>query len=380
MADPLATSEEPDWNPLLTVAGRFQIGGKPSSIEVLGNGNVNDTFLVTSRAETELKFVLQRLNTQVFRQPDLVMGNLLVMTGHMGERLRNAPPLERGRRWEVPRVVQARGCPQPWLEEDGNFWRVITFIEDARSFDTIQNPTHAREVGFALGTFHNLISDLPSSRLADTLEGFHITPSYLSHYRKVLAQSTVAPSVEVEFCRTFIREREEFASVLEQAKAEGRLKLRPIHGDPKINNVMIDIHTGQAIGLVDLDTVKPGLVQYDIGDCLRSGCNVLGEETTCWQNVHFDTDTCTEILDGYLCAARPFLTDSDYTYLFDCMRLLAFELGLRFFTDHLAGNVYFKTRHPHQNLARALVQFRLTESIEAQEHSIRSIIDRLRQS
>jgi Ser/Thr protein kinase RdoA (MazF antagonist) len=150
-----------------------------------------------------------------------------------------------------------------------------------------------------------------------------------------------------------------------------------MHGDPKVNNVMIEEATGRAISLVDLDTVKPGLIHYDIGDCMRSGCNPLGEETENWEAVHFDPETGAAILEGYLTQARAFLTPADYEYLFDSIRLLTLELGIRFFTDHLAGNVYFKVKHPRHNLQRALVQFKLTESIEAHEGEIRNIINKM---
>ena len=173
-------------------------------------------------------------------------------------------------------------------------------------------------------------------------------------------------------------ERRAWAHVLEEARAQGRLRLRPIHGDPKVNNVLLDTATGQAVALVDLDTVKPGLVHYDIGDCLRSGCNPQGEETEHWEAVRFDPDLCRALLQGYLSQARGFLTAADYDHLYDAVRLIAFELGLRFFTDYLEGNVYFKARHREHNLARALVQFRLTESIESQETAIGAIIRDLR--
>ncbi len=130
--------------------------------------------------------------------------------------------------------------------------------------------------------------------------------------------------------------------------------------------------------MVDLDTVKPGLVQYDIGDCLRSGCNPLGEETEQWEMVYFEPEVCQAILQGYLSMATDFLTENDYEYLYDAIRLIAFELGLRFFTDYLEGNVYFKANHQEHNLARALVQFKLTESIEAQAKAIHTIIQDMR--
>jgi Ser/Thr protein kinase RdoA (MazF antagonist) len=171
----------------------------------------------------------------------------------------------------------------------------------------------------------------------------------------------------------FVEERRAFAHVLENAG----LPLRPIHGDPKVNNVMINNSTGKAVSIVDLDTVKPGLVHYDIGDCMRSGCNPLGEDADNWEAVHFDPEIGAAILEGYLTQANVFLTDADYAHMFNAIRLLAFELGLRFFTDHLAGNIYFKVKHPNHNLLRALVQFKLTESIEAHEGEVRNIIAKM---
>ena len=161
--------------------------------------------------------------------------------------------------------------------------------------------------------------------------------------------------------------------MLENAKAAGELQLRPIHGDPKVNNIMLD-RQGRAVSLIDLDTVKPGLVHYDIGDCLRSGCNRLGEETKDWRQVSFDIELAQAMLAGYLSLASDFLTEQDYQYLYDAIRLIAFELGLRFFTDYLAGDVYFKVQHPAHNLDRALVQFQLTASIEAQADELKALI------
>jgi len=261
----------------------------------------------------------------------------------------------------------------------GAFWRALTFIDAAQTFDIITNTAHAREVGYALGRFHHLLSDLPPDRLADPLPGFHVTPGYLRHYDEVLAQRGAPASPEVRYAVRFISARRDWASVLEDARARGQLELRPIHGDPKVNNVMLDAATGNAVAMVDLDTVKPGLVHYDIGDCLRSGCNLLGEETEEWQRVGFEPDLGRAILAGYLAEAGDFLTPNDYAYLYDAIRLLAFELGLRFFTDYLAGNVYFKARHRDHNLARALVQFKLTESVESQAAALRLIIRDIRQ-
>ncbi len=357
---------------IFTIAAQFASTGQVASVQEFGQGNVNDTYLVEVDV-ADSPFVLQRINTHVFRQPELVMRNMRTFTEHVQQRLQT-DPLCRERRWDVPRVLLTEGQQDHWMEDDGSVWRAISFIDTAQSFDTIQSTDHAREIGYGLGMFHHLISDLPSSHLADTLEGFHITPRYLKQYEAVLETNKMCPSPEVDYCLAFICDRTSLAHVLETAKAENILPLRLMHGDPKINNIMIDTATHQAVSLIDLDTVKPGLVHYDIGDCLRSSCNLLGEETDQWESVCFDLDLSQAVLQGYLSVARSFLTDTDYDYLYDAIRLIAFELGLRFFTDYLMGDCYFKTQYPEHNLARALVQFKLTESIEAQERALKSII------
>jgi len=360
-------------NHLLAAAEQFTPQGRVLDIRAYGSGNVNDTFLVTLETPGEPHFILQRLNTRVFRQPELVMGNLRTVSEHVQKRLAEAS-LETGRRWEMPRVLLTRDGRDHLLDPEGSFWRALSFIDRAQTFDVIENVAQAREVGYALGRFHQLLSDLPPDRLADTLPGFHVTPGYLGHYDEVRAQPGAPSSPEVNYALQFIEARRAWAGVLEEAQAQGKLLLRPIHGDPKVNNVMLDTTSGEAVALVDLDTVKPGLVHYDIGDCLRSGCNPLGEETGQWERVNFEPELGRAILKGYLAQTRDFLTGNDYAYLYDAIRLIAFELGLRFFTDYLAGNVYFKARHREHNLARALVQFKLTESVESQAAALRGII------
>jgi Ser/Thr protein kinase RdoA (MazF antagonist) len=288
--------------------------------------------------------------------------------------------LERsGRAWELPQLVPTRVGGDRWLERDGQAWRLLTHIDDAVSHDTVQDGGHAREVGRALGRFHLLIHDLPCDQLADTLEGFHVTPRYLEAYRQLLERGGVGADCRASrWCRTFVEERQGLVPVLERAREQGLLRVRPIHGDPKVNNVLLDRRSGEAVALVDLDTVKPGLVQYDIGDCLRSGCNPAGEEASDPAAVGFDLELCRPMLRGYLELARPCLSAADLDHIPVAVRLIAFELGLRFFTDHLAGNRYFKCRRPGHNLERALVQFRLTESIEAQQQALHDLVEELR--
>ena len=361
---------------LRAVAAAFAIDGEVLAITPLGSGNVNHTFLVQT---AERRYVLQRLNTEVFRQPELVMGNLQHLSAHVQSRLAEASTSWlSGRRWELPQVVCSRADGRAWhCCASGGFWRTLTHVDAARSVDVIETRSQARELGWGLGVFHQLISDLPVDTLADTLEGFHITPRYLEDYHRALVRTAVPNTDLAQACVAFIREREGFVSVLERAKARGELPLRPIHGDPKINNMLLDRESGAAVAMIDLDTVKPGLLHYDIGDCLRSCCNRLGEETLDFEAVHFDLDLAAAILEGYLAVAGDLLSGTERDYITDAARLISFELGLRFFSDHRAGNRYFRAEHPAQNLHRAVVQFRLTASIEAQERELRGLVARL---
>lgn len=359
---------------LYEIANQFSHQGAIVSLKAFGNGNINDTFLVSLDNPEQTSFVLQRINHQVFKNPAAVMGNMVCVTEHIHRKLQENP-LDRP--WQIPRVILTTQGQDHWDSGTGDYWRAISFIEGSESFDTLTSLQQAEEVGTALGIFHQLLSDLSPNQLIDTLPGFHHTPDYLAQYQGAIAnpiREIETLKSEIQFCHDFIETRAAWCGILEQAKQSGTLPLRLMHGDPKVNNIMFDRQTGLAVSVIDLDTTKPGLIHYDIGDCLRSGCNSLGEETQDWQAVTFNLDFCRAILRGYLPQCQNFLTHADYRYLFDAIRLIAFELGLRFFTDFLNGDRYFKTRYPEHNLIRALVQFQLTTSIEAQAAAIQGII------
>ncbi|MBM3270546.1 MAG: aminoglycoside phosphotransferase family protein [Candidatus Sericytochromatia bacterium] len=367
------TFQAQETDQLHEVASRFVPAARAAGIREFGNGNINKTYLVTPEEGRGEPFLLQRINTRVFRQPELVMRNIGAVVRHM-----DAAAASAERRWEVPHVLHTRDGADHWLGDDGSFWRAQRFIGGSRTFDAISDPDRAREVGFALGTFHSLLSDFPAAELADTLPGFHVAPAYLAAYDRVAPAGSAGLSPEEDWCVRFVAERRDWVPVLEDALARGLLRLRPIHGDPKVNNILFDEARGQAIGMVDLDTVKPGLAQYDIGDCLRSSCNPDGEETDRWREVRFDPVLGRAVLEGYLAVARGFFDQADFDLLPESVRLIAFELGLRFFTDHVQGDTYFKVARRGQNLARALVQFRLAESIHDSFDELRRIVQALR--
>jgi Ser/Thr protein kinase RdoA (MazF antagonist) len=361
------------------MAQQFDVAGRLVTAEPTGSGNVNDTYLVVFRTTfSEERFILQQINKHVFPNPPHIMENMRRVTDHVHHRLEDEAHMS-DRIWQLPRVIPARDGKDYVLDGDEEYWRAISLIASAHSYQSIQSLEHAHEAGFVLGQFERLISDIPPESLHDTLVGFHITPRYTDQLDQAMetaeGKARLKSSKEAEWCFKFAQERREWCSLLEAAKDKGELKLRPIHGDPKISNVMIDDATGKGTCIVDLDTVKPGLIHYDFGDCLRSACNPAGEETLDLSKVYFDTDMCQAIIRGYMKYARSFLTDQDKFYLYDSIRLIAFELGLRFFADYIAGDQYFKIRYEGQNLNRARVQFKLCESIETREPIIRKILE-----
>ena len=368
---------------LTVLVNRFNVKGRLVSLQPFGNGNINDTFLAIYRNTfTETQVILQRVNRKVFPRPEEIMANMHEVTKHCHEKLEADAKAGRDDRvWQMPRIIKAKDSRDYVTDDDGEVWRVITRIMSAHAFDVAQGPEHALECGAALGHFHYLISDMDPARVSDPLPGFHITSGYLKAYDATLktahAKALLKSSMEATRLAKFVAERRELALCLEKAQRRGELRKRMFHGDPKVNNIMIDDVTGKGTAMIDLDTVSPGLIHVDFGDALRSIANPAGEEETNLAKVVFDEDLATAFCKGYMSEAGAFMTDADRAYLFDSIRLLPFELGLRFFQDYLNGNVYFKTQQPEQNLNRARVQFRLCESIEARERSIRGVLKRL---
>jgi Ser/Thr protein kinase RdoA (MazF antagonist) len=329
-----------------------------AEIMPLGNGLINDTYLVTTQSSP---FVLQRINRTVFPAPEQIMANLITLNQHVAEKLSVSVKLQ------IPEILKTTDNASFYRDENGDYWRAISFIADTESIETIGTIDDAEQVGFALGHFHRLLSDLNPVLLHDTLPGFHITPEYLKRYHQVRQQPD---KPENRYCAEFIARFQHIADDLEAAGQQGLLSLRVIHGDPKLNNFLFNKHSKDIVSIIDLDTVKPGLVHYDIGDCVRSCCYVS-------EPVGFDLDICSAVLRSYLSEAGTFFTGHDYHYLYPAIRLIPFELGIRFYTDYLEENRYFKVTEPEQNLQRAINQFQLCESIMMQEPAIKGLVSRL---
>jgi Ser/Thr protein kinase RdoA (MazF antagonist) len=324
-------------------------------ITPLGNGHINDTYFVETGG---MPFVLQKVNKNVFPNPGQIMVNLLVLNQHIRESNLLQVKLK------IPELLFTDSGSEFYQDDQGDYWRALSYIENTESLETISNLSEAEQVGLALGRFHRLASTLAVEKLYDTLPGFHICPSYLEHYQTVKEAAKVP---ENKYCADFIASHQHIAKDLETAKELGLLSIRIIHGDPKLNNFLFDKDSRHIVSIIDLDTVKPGLVHYDIGDCIRSCCHNTTTDT-------FDLKICKAILISYLKAAGDFFSENDYQFLYPAIRLIPFELGLRFYTDYLDGNRYFKISEPEENLSRATAQFRLCASVMAQETEIKRLI------
>lgn len=320
---------------------------------------INTTFLVRCPDNTAL--VLQRINDQVFPDPERIMDNL-----------RQVLPLFAGEAGglRMPALIPAQSGDSLVRDRHGQAWRLMTYIDASCTLQSLSDEDQARQVGLALAAFHRAVAALDPGRLHDTLPGFHVTPDYLAAYDKL--PEAGADSDDERRCRDIIEQGRARAPVLQQAQASGRLRQHVTHGDPKLNNFLFDAARRQVISLIDLDTVKPGLLHHDIADCIRSCCNEAGEQ----EPPRFNADWARALLRAWLRGVGGLLAEHERALLTDAIVLLPWELGLRFFTDHLQGDCYFRVAHRGQNLARAGCQFALFQEMLRHEARIRDWISR----
>ncbi len=335
----------------------------PGRVQVspLGQGNINDTFLVEYQGN---QLVLQRINGDVFPDPQGLISNLKQLSCYLKGLKKDSK-----RRWEDPVLLPSSDGSTAIQDDDGSLWRALSYIGNSTTFEHATTLLQAEQTGWALGHFHQRMAGLDSGTMTVTLPDFHSLPAYLRQFQEAVAAMPQSTSPEVTFCLNSINNRQHQALALEQALQSGYLEMHTIHGDPKIANVLFDPDSHLAISLIDLDTVGQGLIQHDIGDCLRSVCNSLGEDGDP-EKVSFDLERCAATLRGYFQASEELLNSSARTFIYHGLQAICFELGLRFFTDYLHGGVYFKCTDPEIILAKAQVQFALLEDIVVKEKSI----------
>ncbi len=334
------------------------------SLSPLGQGNINHTLRVT--LADGATWVLQRLHPGVFAEADAVMANMRLVTAQLAA---NDDATMRFFRLGSNPDGQDR-----FIDGDGCSWRLLSMIEPSRCLERLQNPAQAAGIGRLLGSFHRLTVSIPVEHLADPLPGFHVTPRYLHDYDALSARVSSTQSDERR-CAGLIEEFRPLARLLEEQRDV--LSERVIHGDPKAANFLFAAEGDTAISLIDLDTVKPGLLLHDLGDCLRSCCNPLGEGHDDVEAIRFVPELFTALMRGYLEQAGDLLGVADRALLVSAAAVISFELGLRFFSDHLAGNRYFTITRPNQNLHRALVQLQLCQSILGQQQQLEATFQAL---
>lgn len=347
---------------LAAVVGQFQTGGAFLSAVPFGNGLIHRSYCVTVSGGA--RFILQRINTRVFPRPAELMENIDRVTAHLGR-------LAAGRR--ALTLVPAVDGRTFAVDGEGMYWRLYRYIEGTRSVEQIESAEQCFQVARAFGEFQLQLITLPPPRLHDTIPGFHDTPRRIDALEKA-TEADVADRVklagpEIEF----VRARGALARVLLDAGMPERVT----HNDTKINNVLLDEHTGEAVCVIDLDTVMPGLALYDFGDMVRTATCTAPEDERDLSRIHARFDYFEALTRGYLSSAGEFLTRTEKELLTAAGKLITFEQGVRFLWDYLQGDLYYPVSRDSHNLDRTRAQFRLLESIEAQERQMNRLVETL---
>ncbi len=368
------SGQSPD---LREICDRFALEGSYYRAAPHGNGHINDTFAVTcAGADASRRYILQRINQKVFRNIDALMENIQRVTEHASRRLAATHTAAMGRR-QVLTLIPTRE-QRPYLrDESGAAWRCYDFVEGASTYDLLETPAQAREAARAFGAFQGLLRDLPGPRLHETIPDFHHTRRRFERLRIAAAKTDPARREAARDDISFALARESTVDVLLDLQAAGRVPERIAHNDTKLNNVMLDDVTGQGVCVIDLDTVMPGLALHDFGDMVRSAGNTAAEDETDLRRVSMRLPVFEALVEGYLSTARTFLNDVEIAHLAFSARLVTFEIGLRFLTDFLEKDIYFKVRRPRHNLDRCRCQFALLRSMEAQADEMSRVVDRL---
>ena len=347
---------------VIPVVREFAVSGNVTSALPYGTGHINDTYLVRC---TGGSYILQRINTNIFRQPELLMENFRRVTAHIAAKIEAEKRRGSTRRKETLHLVPARGDGAPFFRDaEGGFWRCYVFVDRAITYDIIETAAQAKMGAAAFGEFQNDLADLPG-RLNETIPDFHNTPKRLAALKQAMREDKTGRLKEVAREADFMLAHEEECSKLLKLHAEGVIVERVTHNDTKLNNVLIDENGGGGICVIDLDTTMPGLPHYDFGDMLRTGTSPAAEDERDLSKVGMRFEMFEALLRGYLSTAGKFLNQEEKELLPFSGILLTLETGIRFLTDYLEGDVYFKTHRPGHNLDRCRTQIKLVQSMES---------------
>ena len=351
----------------------FQYEGVLVEERPYGSGHINDTFLLTfAIAEMgQIKVILQRMNTEVFTQPVELMENILGVTSYLRKKIiENGGDPER----ETLNVINTVDGLPYFIDSKGDYWRSYKFITDATSYDAVESADDFYQSAVSFGNFQRLLADYPAETLHETIKGFHDTRARFQVFKKAVEDDVMHRADCVRKEIQFVLDHEDVANYFWELQQKGEIPLRVTHNDTKLNNIMIDNKTGKGICVIDLDTVMPGLAMNDFGDSIRFGASTAAEDEQDLDKVWCDMDLFDIYAKGYIEGCGGKLTEREIELLPMGAKVMTFECGMRFLTDYLQGDTYFKIHREHQNLDRCRTQFKLVEDMEKKWYTMQEIV------
>jgi Ser/Thr protein kinase RdoA (MazF antagonist) len=361
---------------LQEISRKFQIYGEILHAETLKIGHINETYTATyDQGGTRVRYIHQKINRNVFKNPVGVMKNVMRVTTHIRRKQETRNLRDATRRSLI--VIPTRDGRSFYENGDREVWRTFVFIEGVETYEAVQSPQQAYQAGRAFGEFQQLLVDLPGERLIETIPDFHHTRKRFTVLQHAIEKDRYNRAKDARQEIDVALKHEPLVDVILQAMAKGRIPERITHNDTKFNNVMLDVLTGEAMCIVDLDTVMPGCALYDFGDMVRTTTSPTLEDEPDLSKVRMQLPMFKKLTEGYLSTAGQFLTKAEKAHIAFAGKLITFEIGIRFLTDYLSGDSYFRIHRPAHNLDRCRTQFKLVESIERQEEAMRKFVEKL---
>lgn len=358
------------------VIENFQFEGEYTEGIPYGSGHINDTFRVTFQHKGETKrYILQRMNNQIFLNPEELMENVVGVTSWLRKKIvENGGEPER----ETLNLVPAKDGKAFYKDSEGEYWRVYLFIEGAKTYDLVENQEDFYQGAVAFGRFQGLLADYPAETLHETIQDFHNTVKRLDTFKKAVEADACGRAAQVQEEIQFVLDREALAHKLCDMQAEGKLPLRVTHNDTKLNNIMIDDETRKAICVIDLDTVMPGLSVNDFGDSIRFGASTGAEDEPDLSKVSCSMELFELYTKGFVEGCKGSLTEEELDMLPVGAMTMTYECGMRFLTDYLEGDHYFKIHREGHNLDRCRTQFKLVKDMEEKWNQMNEIVNKYR--
>ena len=360
---------------LQEVLNAYDFGAPVVGAMRYGHGHINDTFCVHTQPQDDCCkcFILERMSAAAFKHPEQLMANIVGITEHLGKKV-TAAGGDRSR--EAMEVLWTADGKSFHTDSEGGAWRVFPFVTDTYCYQSVESPELFEESARTFGNFQRLLSDYPAETLFEAIPHFHDTEDRLRKLKEAVAADAVGRAGQCQAEIDFVMSRQADCSVALQALRSGILPLRVTHNDTKLNNVLIDRKSGRGICVIDLDTTMPGLSINDFGDSIRFGANHSAEDEKDLSKVNFDIDLYEAYTRGFLAGAAGSLTEAELDYLPWGARLMTLECGIRFLTDFLEGDHYFRTHYAEQNLDRCRTQFKLVKDMEEQFQQMSAVIEK----